>query len=123
MEVTGKVKLLYDTQTFDSGFSKREFVITTQEQYPQDIKFECIKDRIAILDGLQPGMDITVHFNLRGNEYQGKYFVNLQAWRIQPAEAASDSENFDQFQGAGDNAPLPTAEPALEQDQDDDLPF
>lgn len=122
MEVSGKIKLLMDTQTFDSGFSKREFVVTTQEQYPQDIKFECIKDKISMLDNLQPGSDVTVHFNLRGNEYQGRYFVNLQAWRVEVGVAKS-GENFDQFQGTGDSAPMPTAPPVAAADEDDDLPF
>ena len=47
LELTGKVKMLLEKQTFSSGFEKREFVITTQEQYPQDVKFECIKDKIT----------------------------------------------------------------------------
>lgn len=117
MEVSGKVKVLMDTQTFASGFSKREFVITTQEQYPQDVKFECIKDKIAMLDNLQPGADVTVHFNLRGNEYQGKYFVNLQAWRVEAGVAAPID------QGVGGGAPMPTAAPVASADEDDDLPF
>ena len=40
MEIIGKVKLIRDEQSFASGFTKREFVITTEEQYPQDIQFE-----------------------------------------------------------------------------------
>ena len=117
MEVSGKVKVLMDTQTFASGFAKREFVITTQEQYPQDVKFECIKDKISMLDNLQPGADVTVHFNLRGNEYQGKYFVNLQAWRVEAGVAAPVD------QGVGGGAPMPTAAPVAAADEDDDLPF
>ena len=35
MELGGRIKVIFDTQTFDSGFKKREFVVTTQEQYPQ----------------------------------------------------------------------------------------
>ena len=77
LEIQGKVKLLIDKQTFSSGFEKREFVVTTQEQYPQDVKFECIKDKIAMLDALTPGDLVNVAFNVRGNEYQGRYFVNL----------------------------------------------
>lgn len=114
MEVSGKVKVLMDTQTFASGFEKREFVITTQEQYPQDVKFECIKDKIAMLDSLQPGMDVTVAFNLRGNEYQGKYFVNLQAWKVTAGVAATQGD-------AG--APMPASAPVAAADADDDLPF
>ena len=50
LKLSGKIKLINDTQTWDSGFSKREFVITTDEQYPQDVKFEVIKDKTSLLD-------------------------------------------------------------------------
>jgi hypothetical protein len=125
MEVSGKIKLIYDEQSFASGFTKREFVVTTQEQYPQDIKLECVKDKTAMLNGLQPGDDVTVHFNLRGNEYQGKYFVNLQAWKLDRGTSAS-TESFEQFQGIPQSAPLPTADamkPQGDNFEDDDLPF
>ena len=80
---TGIVKLIEDTQTFESGFQKREFVVTTEERYPQDIKFEVTKDKVELLDSLSVGDAVSVSFNLRGNEYNGKYYVNLQAWRIE----------------------------------------
>ena len=89
LKINGKVKVMMDTQTFDSGFSKREFVITTQEQYPQDVKLECIKDKISMLDSLSAGDDVDVSFNVRGNEYNGRYFVNLQAWKIEKAGSAT----------------------------------
>lgn len=126
MEVSGKIKLIYDEQSFASGFTKREFVVTTQEQYPQDIKFECVKDKTTMLNGVQPGDDVTVHFNLRGNEYQGKYFVNLQAWRLEKGTASTSNESFEQFQGVPNTAPLPTAndlKPQGDNFEDDDLPF
>lgn len=111
MDLKGKVKLIMDTQTFDSGFTKREFVVTTQEQYPQDVKFECIKDRTALLDQYKAGDNVMVHFNIRGNEYNGRYFVNLQAWKI-------DADI------AGEQPPMP-AQPPVEEfsSEEDDLPF
>ncbi len=92
LKVNGKIKVLMETQTFPSGFSKREFVITTQEQYPQDVKFESVKDKITMLDGLKEGDDVDVAFNLRGNEYQGKYYVNLQAWKVSKGSGESPSD-------------------------------
>ena len=47
-------------------YKKREFVITTNEQYPQDVKLECIKDKTSLLDGLSEGDDVEVSFNVRG---------------------------------------------------------
>jgi len=112
LKINGKVKLIMEQQSWDSGFTKREFVITTNEQYPQDVKFECIKDKISLLNDLSEGDDVEVSFNVRGNEYNGKYFVNLQAWRLNKVGAQTNSNP---------SSPEPDFEPVG--DEDDDLPF
>lgn len=109
-----------DLQTFDSGFTKREFVVTTQEQYPQDVKLELIRDRTNLIESYNVGDTVTVSFNVRGNEYQGRYYVNLQAWRVQNAAAV----------GADGAPPPPAPMETLMPDAsssdsaaEDDLPF
>jgi hypothetical protein len=82
LEIKGKIKVINPTETFGSGFTKREFVITTAEQYPQDVKFEVVKDKCSKLDSYRVGQEVAVQFNVRGNEYNGKYYVSLQAWTI-----------------------------------------
>jgi len=100
-DLTGNVKLILDTQTFDSGFTKREFVVTTEEdRYPQDIKLSFVKDKITQLDSIKAGQRVTVSFDLRGNEYNGRYFVDLTAWRIQPADQSGGGT------GGGDSVPI-----------------
>ena len=89
----GTVKLLEETQTFSSGFAKREFVLTSEEKYPQDVKFECTKDKIELLEKVKAGDKVKVSFNIRGNEYKGRYYVNLQAWRIESG-GGEVSEDF-----------------------------
>ncbi len=115
MDLTGRVKLIMDTQTFDSGFQKREFVVTTEEQYPQDVKFECIQERTALLDSYKAGDHVKVAFNIRGNEYQGRYYVNLQAWKVDAVTTGSSA-----------NVP-PVPEPPVQEfssnEEADDLPF
>jgi single-strand DNA-binding protein len=123
MDISGKVKKVFDEMRFDSGFNKREFVITTEEQYPQDIKFETIKDRTSMLNGMAPGDKVKVHFNVRGREWQDKYFVSLEAWRIEkdgasgaaPSAPADSRDTFNEV--PGNDAPLPEA------GKEDDLPF
>lgn len=109
MKIQGKIKVIMDAQTFESGFKKREFVITTQEQYPQDIKFEVYKDKCSLLDSLKIDQEVEVSFNLRGNEYQGKYFVNINAWKI---ELVTNQEQVEPQQSSGKDSGA-----------DDDLPF
>lgn len=46
MEITGKIKVLNDTQNIgENGFRKREVVITTEEQFPQHILIEFTQDK------------------------------------------------------------------------------
>ena len=79
---SGQIKLIGAIQTLKNDFSKRELVITTDEKYSQDIKLEVVKDMVNVLDNYKAGDQVEVSFNIRGNEYQGKYYVNLQAWQI-----------------------------------------
>ena len=107
-EIEGSIKAIMDTQTFGSGFTKREFVITTEEKFPQDVKLETIKDKTALLDKFSEGQRVKASFNIRGNEYKGKYYVNLQAWKLNPADAGGAP--------AGDDQP-PLSEPPADYDQ------
>lgn len=84
MEVQGKVKMIGETQTFGSnGFRKREIVVTTEEQYPQDIMVEFVQDKTDLLNIYKVGQNVKVSINLRGREWtnpQGevKYFNSIQ---------------------------------------------
>jgi len=134
-EVAGKIKLINEIQTFPSGFTKREFVVTTlHDKYPQDLKFEIVKDKCSLLDDFEPEQDVQVSFDIRGNEFNGKYFVNLSCWKIQPANAGENSAEpgFSQSPPRGKPAFSPkssSAEPSpadlrKEDDfDDDDIPF
>lgn len=94
-EMDGSVKLIYDTQSFPSGFQKREFVITTEDKYPQDVKFEVMKDKCTMLDAFKPGARVKVNFDIRGNEYKDRYYVNLNAWKIQESSGSSAPSSDD----------------------------
>lgn len=123
MELSGKVKIVFATQSFDSGFKKREFVVTTHEQYPQDIKFELVKDNVSFGDSMKQGDEVKVLFNVRGNEYQGKYYVNLQAWKVESASAGGASRPAQSSGAQSSSLPPVDAYKAPEGNFDDDLPF
>jgi hypothetical protein len=82
-ELSGTIKKIFDEQTFGSGFNKREFVVTTADRYPQDIKFETVKDKVGLLSPLQEGDKVKVSFDIRGREWKENYYVNLNAWKIE----------------------------------------
>ena len=124
MEVQGKIKMIDETKTFGTnGFRKREMVITTEEQYPQQIMIEFVQDKTDLLNNFSEGQNVKVSINLRGREWtnpQGevKYFNSIQGWRVEAMDGASSS-----------NMPPMPAEDAFEPASDfntedhDDLPF
>ena len=113
-ELTGTVKVVMDEVKFDSGFSKREFVVTTDDdRFPQEIKFECVKDKAALLADVKPGQHVAVSFDLRGNESKGRYFVSLSAWRIQAERPGTAPEPTD------DRPPLEQLAPPADEDSEE----
>ena len=90
--LTGTIKKIFPTQTFSSGFSKREVVITSSgERFPQDVKFDFLKEKESALEGFKEGDEVTVHFDIRGREYNGRYFVDLSAWKLEAASPTAAS--------------------------------
>ena len=128
-EATGKIKVIFDTQTFPSGFTKREFVVTVgDDNYPQDLKFEIIKDKCAWLDKYQAGQDVTVNFDIRGNEFKEKYYVNLNCWKIQGGEGGNNGGNQAPAQSTSQPASSSAStssevEPSPDDLVNDDIPF
>ncbi|MEE4143608.1 MAG: DUF3127 domain-containing protein [Halieaceae bacterium] len=114
-ELTGKIKLIQEAKTFDSGFTKREMVVIVEDgKYPQEINLEFVQDKVALLDSLQPGQEVTVSFDIRGREYNGRYFNNLQGWKVVPVGEQAG------FSAAGQAEAPPFPSPS---DFDEDIPF
>ena len=121
-EIEGAIHLIGDIQTFDSGFTKREFVVEVQDgNFPQMLKFECLKDKTSLTDGLNKGDQVKVNFDIRGNEYNGRFYVNLNAWRIERTGG-----NAGPGDAGGDPGGAPLSEPPAgygQADAGDDIPF
>ncbi len=116
-QISGTIKVIQETQHFPSGFSKREFVVTTEhEKFPQHLKFELVKEKCALLSEYQIGQQVMVSFDLRGNEFNGKYYVNLVCWQLQ----AQDASGRAQHSSAAETS---TEELRQESNFDDDIPF
>lgn len=86
-KITGKLIKIDDTQTVGSkGFQKREFVIETDDnQYPQKLKISLLgQDYVGLIDSYRLGEKVAVDYTLKGSEWNGKYYVEVSCWKIEP---------------------------------------
>ena len=121
-EITGTLVKKYETETKGESFRVRDFVIKANDggQYDNFVKFQCTQDRTAIVDDINEGDEIKVHFDLRGRQWQDKYFTNLNAWRVESLAGGGVKTSSDENFGA---EAFPTASDSPVVEADDDLPF
>lgn len=94
-ELEGTLKEVFETKTFGKGFTKREFVITSSkgpdDRYPQHIKLTLVKEKVSLVDRFKPGQRLKITFDVRGNESNGRYYVDLQAWKVEEGDGSGGS--------------------------------
>ena len=99
--IKGAIKLINPIKVISDKFSVREFVVTTPDaKYPQDILFQTINDKMDVLESLGVGQVVEVSYNVRGREFNGRYYNTLDAWKIEvtgskPSQASTQPIELD----------------------------
>lgn len=111
MNVTGKLtkKLEVQKGTSKAGkeWKKQSFIVETDEQYNNLYCFELF-GKIEQLEKFKENDTISVDFNVNCNEYKGRYYTTLQAWRLE---------------NKGNDIPEPPKGEKVEVEETNDLPF
>ena len=83
-----------ETGTTQAGkdWSKKSFVVKTEDKYPKEVCFTLFGEKINTLIGHHIGDMITVHFNLSSREYNGKYYHNIDAWKIESEGVVTETK-------------------------------
>lgn len=91
-DYTGVVEAILPVQTFQSGFTKQDLVLTddvdSPSKYPNHLAFTFKKDNTSLLNGIHEGQRVKVHFALDGRKWtnpqgQDKYFTDLTALKLE----------------------------------------
>ncbi len=69
-------------QSSGKPWKKREYVLETQEQYPQKIFFDFFGDK-ADQYPLQVGQVVKLSFDIRSREYNGRWYTSISGWRAE----------------------------------------
>ncbi len=123
-EIEGKLHKKFETESKTATFQARDFVLLIEDgNYPQYIKFQLTQDRCGLIDNYNEGDAIKVSFDLRGREWNEKYFTNLNAWKIEKVGEGSTTPQEDVPFPDEDQMP---SDPDFENSAgqfEDDLPF
>lgn len=108
-------------------WNKQEFVIeTVEDQFPRKVCFTLFGDKVSLLNGIKPNEEIEVAFNLESREFNGRWFTNVNAWRINPAQAEQYAAPVPSAYGGYGEIPPPQAAPEFSSGGEpplNDLPF
>ena len=135
LELEGRIVRKLNVQSGTSArgaWSKQEFILEYQEgNFPSQV---CLnvwgEDKVRELGKYQVGDKVRVSFNLSAREYNGRWYNDIRAWRIEPAGASAPAQ-APGYNGAPSTgsysapaaAPMPSADDMSSPLEDDDLPF
>lgn len=99
LELKGTIKVILDEQSGEGkngAWRKQDFVIEYKDgDYPKLACFTSFGEKkIEYLNKYKVGQEVTVSFNAESKEWNGKYFTNLNAWKIS-GDTAQVSESGD----------------------------
>ncbi len=120
VQITGEVVEVLEEKsgTGKNGpWRKQDFILETEGEYPKKVCVTQWGDDIEEFD-VEVGERLTAHVDIRSREYEGRWYTDVKAWRVErpedgggpaqgpePMEEGSEWDRFD------------------EEARDDDLPF
>jgi hypothetical protein len=105
-QIEGQIIHLGQVEQKSEKFRLRIIVVKTDEKYPQEIPVQFTNANVDKSDSLKLGDAVSVSCNLRGREYSGKWYLSLDAWRV---DLKSAPQPVNPIPAIGQNVSKPTA--------------
>jgi hypothetical protein len=131
LELVGKLIKTLPVQSGTSArgvWSKQDFILETQEQYPKKVCVSAWGERVNELSGMAEGDLLKVSFNVESREFNERWYTDVRAWRIEKQQFGAVPPPPASSQQAPAGAvppPSPADDPfgASAESGTDDLPF
>jgi hypothetical protein len=89
LDVIGKIIQVMDpvrgTSKAGKDWVKQEFILETQETYPKKICIGMMGEKTNEISKYRVEDMVKVHLNIESREYNGKWYTNINAWKIEQA--------------------------------------
>lgn len=121
LEITGKIVQIDEPVTGKSSkgeWKKQQFIIETDDQFPKKICFINWNDKVS-LTHIKAGTKVTVAFNAESREFNGKWYTDLKAWKMDVESGGNSNSSMPPPPANLNDAPPPD----YEELDEGDLPF
>jgi hypothetical protein len=116
-EITGKIYAILPSQSGqgqNGNWVKQQFVIeTASDRFPKKICFIAWNDRAELVSQMKEGDEVKVSFDLESREYNGRWYTDAKAWKIETVSATATDAPKATSPAYSEEMPPPA----------DDLPF
>ena len=123
MEIKGRIIQLLPLVQGESAkgpWKKQDYILETDDQYPKKICFNCWGDKVDQFN-IQQGEELIVSVDLESREFNGRWYTDVRAWKVDRASAMPQQ----QAAAPSFGQPFPPADAFMpsEESATDDLPF
>lgn len=97
MEISGKIIQVLEAQQGNSAkgsWKRQDFILETSEQYPKKVCISNWNDKVD-LNAFPIGTGVKIGINLESREYNGKWYTDVRAWKMDALDGKSSSSNPD----------------------------
>jgi hypothetical protein len=131
MEIRGRIVAVLPAQSGVSGrtgkpWKKQEYILETQERFPRKICFQIFGEERIDQSAIQEGEELTVHIDIDSQEYQGRWFTRINAWKVErgiAVAAPAEQQRASSASGVPTSAPIDSGFDSGADDGEDGLPF
>lgn len=91
MQLTAKLVQLLPLQTGtgkNGQWKKQDIIVETEGQYPKKVCVSIWGDKINE-SLLKPGTMLNISFDVESREYNGRWYTDVKAWKVDAAGAGS----------------------------------
>lgn len=124
LEITGKLISILEQvkgQGAKGEWVKQSFVIETEEQYPKKVCITAWSENVNKIQTIAISSTIKVAFRLESREYNGRWYTDVRAWKIDIMSAGSQPVSQNGNQASTMETVVDPLQNTVE--AEDDLPF
>lgn len=124
IELSGKLSQILPLQTGSSRngeWKKLEFIIETDDQFPKKICMNLWGDKVEDMKNFAIGQAIKASVNIESREFNGRWYTDIRAWKIDSLSPSSQSANVQS--NSSDPVDPEFFNSLVSENEGDDLPF